>query len=196
MNAFAAFGAVLRRRGWRAALGGGLLAGCAHLGGAPPDAPPGGAAPPAERLAAQALAPLARFLGDWDGTSESLGGTFRVHRRIEWLVPDSWLLVRTATQDPESGQERGRTAALYMYDAAAGAVVMELLGPGGARARSWLSSTEDGASWEVRAAPDAEVRSLFRTVLFNEREWHARNYERDPAGGWREVERLVLVRRP
>lgn len=152
--------------------------------------------PPANPLAvAQGLAPLAQFLGDWEGPAENMAGNFTVAKRLQWLVPDAWLLEQSVTFSPENGGEVARTALLYSYDPAAGAVTAELLLPGGARQRVFLLTADQGATWEVRPETTAPAQSLFRSTLLSAEEWQADSYERGPDGEWRQVERMTLRRK-
>ncbi|TAH37406.1 MAG: hypothetical protein EYC70_10580 [Planctomycetota bacterium] len=141
------------------------------------------------------LEPFARFLGDWEGTSESVAGTFHVAKRFQWLVPDSWLLEQTVTMHTESGQEMARTALLYTYDPNLAAVLADELRLSGVRQRLFLHSGDHGATWEVRSQPGGEAEAMFTTTLFTGDEWRADSFQRDAGGGWRQVEHMELQRK-
>ena len=176
-----------------------LLAGLALGACAAPAAQPDRDIDPGFRAvqSGERLAPLARFLGDWEGTSENLRGNFTVARRLSWLVPDSWLLEQSRVIDPDSGEELFRTALLYSWDAATGSLRSETLQPGGTSDVAWLAIDAAAGQRTLHAVPGGPAIGAFRTLRFTGGVWSAAVFVPDETmpDGWREVERLDFKRR-
>ncbi len=179
------------------------LAACSQLPPRDPGAAETGGPTPLENLARSAalaeesrrgLEPLSRFLGEWEGTSESAQGNLRLRRRMSWIVTGSWLVEQTAVQDPERPGRILRSGALYRWDPVWRMIVATSFGPAGTASERWMRLASDGQSLEILPQPEARPESLFQVTLFNGREWRARVYDLDASGNWQEVERLQLRR--
>lgn len=149
---------------------------------------------------AEGLAPFRRFLGDWEGTDQSLRGNFQVARRLSWLVPNSFLLEQWRFLDGD-GKEVARSANLYSFDPGVGLVRVEMLGEAGEARILWLRFTPDGLSWTLHEAQAGPAASRFRTLRFQGDTWDAALEVAAPGPGeggetaWRVVEQVSLTRR-
>jgi len=142
----------------------------------------------------QGLAPLARFRGDWEGTSESMAGTLSVVRRIAWIARDSWLLEQNVALDPSSGEEVDRGGAIYTYDMEQGLMAV-VFGHFGQRYPSRVKVLPDGETLEVTPLKEGFPKTRVRNVYFDGKKWRQQIFVQNDKGEWTESARLDFTRR-
>jgi len=173
-----------------------LLSGCGSPGPAAGTFPgnPGGVTGGQKEILSQGLAPLARFRGDWAGTSESMAGTLSVVRRIAWIVRGSWLLEQNVAFDPSSGEEVDRGGAIYTYDLERGLMAI-VLGPFGQRYFSQVKVLPDGETLEVTPLKGGFPKTRVRNVFSDGKKWRQQVFVQNDKGEWTESARLDFTRK-
>lgn len=149
----------------------------------------------AAALVSAGLAPLGRFVGDWEGEIEALSGNFRLARRVSWLVPDAWLLEQTVAFDEERGAEADRSSILYTYNPRERRLEQHLLLREGKQLIGIVALRDDGFTREVHPLNPGASPTLHQTSLFNGSEWRGRTLIQDGAGQWQETDRFILKRK-
>lgn len=146
-------------------------------------------------LATAAISPMSKFIGDWEGTVESLAGNYQLAKRMSWLVQDSWLLEQVVVVDLQQGSEAARNATLYAFNSGSGRLEATHLFSEGQRGTVAVELREGGFTREMRPLGRDGVVTLTQTTKWTEREWHTRTLMLDENGEWQEVERSFLERK-
>lgn len=143
---------------------------------------------------ARGLTPLARFIGEWQGTSESLSGNYYLARRVTWWVRNLWIAEQTVIYDPRTREEQQRFATLYTYDPEQGMIRAEHYGGFDLGEVAWVRKMPGEDGFEILTEARGDPEAMVMTSRLGREFWESQIFERDEEGMWQEVERLNLRR--